>query len=111
MDEFADAPADALTTTKPELASDQEFDRRSKRAQAERAEQDNDHRKTFVKWVIRAVTGTLAVSVALMVLYVISEWGHIAPQVMVAWFSATVVQTLGLAYVIARYLFPAGKVA
>jgi hypothetical protein len=47
----------------------------------------------------------LALNVVLFFLYMVSAWGHIAEAVMVAWISATVVEVLGIVYIIAKYLF------
>jgi len=47
-----------------------------------------------------------------MGLYVKSEWQEVEAAVIVAWFSSNVVQVLGLAYIVARYLFaPRGQIA
>lgn len=87
-------------------ASDNEFSKALDQARVTRATQDNTHRQWFVKWVIGIVTGSLLAGVGIMGCYVTSEWREVSPSVLVAWFSASVVQTIGLAYVIARYLFP-----
>lgn len=105
--QFDMAQVDALDRSEAKLeASDQDIANGLQRAALTKANQDNVHRATFVTWVIRIVSGTLLSSVGIMALYVKSEWHEIEAEVLIAWFSATVVQTLGLAYVIAKYLFP-----
>lgn len=109
-DQYDQARVDALDERQAKLvATDEEITNGLRQAALDRANQNNDHRKRFVRWVIRIVTGTLLSSVVIMGLYVNSEWHEIHPPVMIAWFSATVVQTLGLAYVIAKHLFPASS--
>ena len=63
-------------------------------------------RKSMMKWTLTLATGIIVVSTAAMGIYFGSEWGHIAPAVMVAWFSSVVVEVLGIVYIVASYLFP-----
>ena len=61
-----------------------------------------------IKW---AMVATLAATALLMAAYLVltTFYGaHLDTAVMVAWFSSTVVQVIGLAYVVANYLFPNG---
>jgi hypothetical protein len=41
-----------------------------------------------------------------MVAYVCSQWHHIDASVMIAYFTSVVVESIGILYVIAKYLFP-----
>lgn len=106
-EDFDDASASELDSKEATGgASDTAVEEGLAKAHLKRAEQDNTHRGWFVKWVLWVVSGTLAAGVAVMVAYVCSEWHTIESAVLIAWFSASVVQTIGLAYVIANYLFP-----
>lgn len=78
-------------------------------AENERRVQANQLRKRFFWAVVCAMCFVLVASVGIMGFYIWSEWGEIDTAVMIAWLSATVVQTIGLAYIIANYLFPALK--
>lgn len=78
---------------------------RMKHAAADKAEQSNNLREKFF---VAAMSGTgvlLTVNVILFCAYMKSEWGHISEAVMLAWISASVVEVLGIIYIIARYLF------
>ena len=43
---------------------------------------------------------------AFMIAYVASQWHHIDASVMIAYFTSVVVQSIGILYVITKYLFP-----
>lgn len=59
----------------------------------------------FTKW---CVAGVLTSAVIVMGLYIGSEWGELAPEVLLGFFAAVVVETIGILYVISTYLFPKG---
>lgn len=59
----------------------------------------------FTKWCVACV---LASAVAVMGLYIGSEWGELAPEVVLGFFGAVVVETIGILYIISTYLFPKG---
>lgn len=64
---------------------------------------------TVIKWTM---IGTLAATCLLMAAYLyasIFRQVSIDSTVMVAWFSSTVVQVIGLVYIVANYLFPGEK--
>lgn len=82
---------------------------RLKHAQAAKAEQSNTLREKFFRWAMIGTGILLGVNVVLFFLYMLSEWGHISEAVMVAWISATVVEVLGIVYIIAKYLFEDGE--
>ena len=47
-----------------------------------------------------------------MGVYVASQWHHIDAKVIIAYFSSIVVQSIGILYIVSRYLFPnSGPVA
>lgn len=78
---------------------------RLKHAQATKAEQSNALREKFFRWAMIGTGILLGVNVLLFFLYMVSMWGQISEAVMVAWISATVVEVLGIVYIIAKYLF------
>ncbi|GMA33541.1 hypothetical protein [Litorihabitans aurantiacus] len=75
-------------------------------AEADRQDQANKLRERFFWSVTGAMSFALVSSVLVMGAYIWSEFGDVQIQVMIAWLSATVVETIGLAYIIANYLFP-----
>lgn len=106
------ASATELESEAADEASDREVEVELRKTDLEAAQQAHEMRESFYRWVIRAVSLTLVASAASMVAYLWSQWGSIAPAVMVAFYSAVVVQVIGLAYIIARYLFaPRGQAA
>jgi hypothetical protein len=78
---------------------------RVKHAEADKAEQSNTLREKFFYAATGGTGALLAVNVVLFAAYMKSEWNHIADSVMLAWISATVVEVLGIVYIIAKYLF------
>lgn len=83
--------------------------RRRQDAKAERAEDDNRLRKLMVRWSLFFVGMQIAVCDLVMAGYVVTELckSHpIAPQVIIAWLSASLAEVIGILWVIARNLFP-----
>lgn len=66
----------------------------------------NTYRRALVKWTLRVVGGLTSAATAFMAAYVVSQWGEIEATVMIAYFASVVAETIGVLYVIARYLFP-----
>lgn len=96
-----------IIETPPKLeAADRKIRKNLGKAEVAQAKLANKQRDHFFKFVVAAVAFSLASSVGLMALYFWSEWHEIDSAVLIAWFSANVVQVIGLAYVIANYLFP-----
>ncbi len=103
---YDDQPVSKLGKTGKAQASDKKVTRDLNGANVDAAYQANDMRKGFYKYVLFMVTVTLVAGDALMGLYVKAQWTRgIDSGVMIAWFSANVVQMVGLAYIVARYLF------
>ncbi|WP_032395350.1 hypothetical protein [Rhodococcoides fascians] len=78
-------------------------------AAAVRAHQDNTHRSQLLTWTMWLVPWVLMINFGVFVLYMGSQWGNISASVMIAWISATVVEVLGIAYIIASDLFRDGS--
>lgn len=75
------------------------------RAEQKKARQQNRLRKRFFKWAGLTVVGSLFGNFVLFTIFMVWNKGDIADSVMIAWISATVVEVLGIAYIIANYLF------
>lgn len=78
---------------------------RLKHAEATKAEQSNTLREKFFFAATGGTGALLTVNIVIFAAYMKSEWGHISEAVMLAWISSTVVEVLGIVYIIARYLF------
>jgi hypothetical protein len=94
-----------LRDAEPALLLPEEHGRAMQRAQAHKAHQQNQLREKFFAWARWIVSGTLISNFAIFGVYMGSQWHHISDTVMTGWISATVIEVLGLAYIIARYLF------
>lgn len=78
------------------------------KAQVRQLEQEHTQRASFFRFAVVVVTLTLAGNFAVFAFYIRSEWTHISDTVMVTWIGATVVEVLGIAFIIATHLFPRG---
>lgn len=78
------------------------------KAQVRQLEQEHKQRASFFWFAVVVVTLTLAGNFAVFAFYIRSEWTHISDTVMVTWIGATVVEVLGIAFIIATHLFPRG---
>jgi len=72
----------------------------------------NDHQQAhemrqrffgFSRWLL---TGVVLASTLAMAAYMIGHWGQIESVVMVAFFGSIAAEVIGLAAIVARYLFP-----
>lgn len=64
------------------------------------------YRKRIVTFTLVTVGGLVFASTGFMVAYMISQWDEIEAAVMISFFTALVVESIGILYVISRYLFP-----
>ncbi|MCV7154341.1 hypothetical protein [Mycolicibacterium pyrenivorans] len=103
-EEFDSALADALVSPvkRPDASVDKRIDDEKYRA----LRAANNYRRALVKWTLRVVGGLTAMATVFMGLYVCSQWDEIAASVMIAYFASVVAESIGVLYVIARYLFP-----
>lgn len=67
------------------------------------------HRDQLLTWTMWAVPFALMLNFGVFILYMGSNWGDISESVMIAWISATVVEVLGMAFIIASDLFKDGS--
>lgn len=74
-------------------------------AELKKARQQNKLRKRFFKWAGLTVVLSLLGNFILFAAFMKANGGKISDPVMIAWISATVVEVLGIAYIIANYLF------
>jgi hypothetical protein len=83
-----------------ELPSSAELARRDQ-------QQDIELKKSYARGLLWMMTGQLAVADAVFIAYAwIGEDWHVTAGVMQVWLAATVVQVIGVALVVVRYLFP-----
>lgn len=73
-----------------------------------KAVQTHGFRDSFFRTVKWSLISTLAAAVVIMALYIISEWNDLQSAVLISFNAAVVVNTIGLAYIVANYLFPRG---
>ncbi|MBT2266338.1 hypothetical protein [Rhodococcus erythropolis] len=78
-------------------------------AAADRARHDNNHRNNLVKWTMWVVSVSLIANFGVFGVYMGSQWHEISDSVMIAWISATVIEVLGIAYIITSDLFKDGS--
>jgi len=71
-----------------------------------RLRQQNDLRLRFFTFASRLAVSVLVFGCALVGYYAWSVKGHVEPSVLQFWISSTIVEVLGIIYIIARYLFP-----
>ncbi len=64
-----------------------------------------DQRRRFFLWAIIAISGVLTFSAFAFVWYLVAKGSEIDSAVMIAWLSTSLLETLGLGYIIANYLF------
>lgn len=64
------------------------------------------YRRALVKWTLRTVAYLAIMSTVFMGGYLWFQRGQIEASVMIAFFVSVVAETIGVLYVIARYLFP-----
>lgn len=95
LDTAEDFPDDAVVDAKSEAA-------RRKAAQTHR------FRGSLFRTVTWSLVGTLLAAVGIMGVYLASQWHHVDSAVMISFNAAVVVNTIGLAYIVANYLFPKG---
>lgn len=118
VDESVAKAADAAVVAPVDAGYEEEFNQHrltTLEAQADlakeevrRVKQQFDQRRHFFGWAVGTISGVLFGSAALMVWYVIVRGPNIEPAVMIAWLSSGLVETLGLGYIIANYLFDGG---
>ncbi len=104
-DEFADRQIAELTAFAAS-ASDESVDKRILEEDVRALQAAHKYRRVMVKWTLRVVGFLTFAATAFMALYIFSQWGNIDPSVMIAYFASIVAETIGILYVIARYLFP-----
>lgn len=102
--DFSRISAEALTSVPATQAvSDDQID-----DQKRKARQTHQFRDSFFRVVCTSVIGALAASIASVAAYCFSEWGQLDSTVIIGFNAAVVVQVIGLALIVAKYLFPEG---
>ncbi len=100
-----DRVVDELRDRKPALLESTTRARSLADAEADRAHQQNHLRERFFAWTRWVVAGALSANFGIFSAYMVSQWHHVSDQVMIAWIGATVIEVLGVALIIAKYLF------
>lgn len=67
--------------------------------------QQQRQRRTFFVWAMFAISAVLFASAIFMTAYMLVKGNQTEPTVIIAWLSSGLVETLGLGYIIANYLF------
>lgn len=69
--------------------------------------QNIELKKTYAKWMLIGMGAQLLVANVIFVAYAwVGVGWEVRPSVMHSWLGATVIQLVGVVYVITRYLFP-----
>lgn len=79
---------------------------RHQRLKLKQRRQDMKQRRWLAKWALRIVVCQLAIADIFFGIYLIANLTTMDGSVMIAWLSATVVEVVGILWVIARNLFP-----
>ena len=109
--ELRQAPKKKFAVSGEDIAGDAKDANKSRKekAKAQRAEDDNRLRKLMTGWAILFVGLQIVISDTLVIIYVITELRNgkdIAPQIIMAWLGTSLVEIIGILWVIARNLFP-----
>lgn len=67
--------------------------------------QQQRQRRHFFLWAMIAISAVLVASAAFMFAYMVVKGNRTEAAVIIAWLSSGLVETLGLGYIIANYLF------
>lgn len=103
LSKLANAEASALEAVPTKRATDEQVE-----ALKKKATQTHGFRDSFFRTVKWSLISTLAAAVVIMGLYIVSEWSELESAVLISFNAAVVVNTIGLAYIVANYLFPKG---
>lgn len=68
--------------------------------------QDVGLRKLLALWSVIAASSMLGINSIAFGFYLWSQWGEVPEAAIIAWLSASLVEVLGIVYVVAAYLFP-----
>jgi hypothetical protein len=89
-----------------EIRDSQDLARAKEHAALVSTRLDTDLRERLAKWSIKAATTMLLLGTGVFVIYMISEWRHVPQAAILGWLSSSVVEILGIVYLVASYLFP-----
>jgi len=85
----------------------QDIEREAKTLQNLDVRQNIGLKKTYAKWLLRAMAAQIFIADLIFVVYAWAgvHW-KVEPSVMQAWLGATVIQIVSVVVVVTRYLFP-----
>jgi hypothetical protein len=86
-----------------------DLERAHREGQIESDRQDTGLRKLLAIWSIAAASVMLVLGTGIFLVYMWSEWKEVPSQAIIAWLSASVLEVLGIVYVVANYLCPRSK--
>jgi hypothetical protein len=86
-----------------------DLERIHRQSKIESDRQDTGLRKLLAIWSIGAASVMLLLGTAVFFTYMVSEWKDIPVEAILGWLSASVLEVLGIVYVVANYLFPKDK--
>ena len=104
--EFDAAGKDELKRLPAATGNDKSITERIGNQHVKALKRAHKHRGKMVTWTLRTVGGLSIASTGFMGLYIWSQWHHVEAAVIMAYFASVVTETIGILYVIARYLFP-----
>lgn len=79
------------------------------RARLKNEEQDTDLRRLIAWWSVGAASVMLLLGTGVFVAFMVSQWRAVPTEGVIAYLSSTVIEILGIVYVVANYLFPRPK--
>lgn len=103
---FDTASRDQLTTTSSAGQTSPSVNERIGNEHVTALKAAHAYRRALVRWTLVTVAGLALAATTFMGLYTWSQWHHVEAAVIIAYFTAVVTETIGILYVIARYLFP-----
>jgi hypothetical protein len=103
---YVTASTDDLARTPAPNPTDKSLKERINEERYKELRAANRYRRAIVRFTLTTVAALVLAATIFMGLYVGSQWHHIEASVMIGYFSSIVVESIGILYIIARYLFP-----
>jgi hypothetical protein len=86
-------------------AKREDLDNQILEAERDRVRQQKGHRSKFFTWAVISISCVFAFNGSIFVWHMIATGGSPADAVIISWMSTSIVEVLGLGYIIARSLF------
>ncbi|MCX8559827.1 hypothetical protein OS122_02795 [Mycolicibacterium mucogenicum] len=104
--EFFRASVDDLANAPESNPPDASIAERIDAARLGELEDARKYRRRIVRFTLITVGFLVLAATGFMVTYFVSQWDQVESSVMIAFFSSIVVESIGILYIISRYLFP-----